>query len=363
MKKNIIFLFALSILISCVSNEKAVESNSDNSPLEIKEDIVSCSFYIPKNIPPKVEISGTISSKNKVDLLSEVSGKLRTKKNNFKVGNEFKKGQTLIRVESSDLKLEIKSVKSEFLSLLIQCLPDLKLDYPASFNKWEAYVEGFNINRRLKNLPDSENNQIRNYLSGRGIYSLFYRIMSLENKLDKFSIKAPFDCVVTQSFLSTGSNIVMGQKIGQIIDKKNYEISTSLGISESELFKIGDYATLNSEDIDKTFSAKIKRKGNHINTLTQSIDIFFDISDKDLKDGMFVKGYVTGEVLKNVYKIPRNKLVKDKNIFIKKNNILEEKEIKVIYFDNDSVIISGLDNEDCVIDNYRNYFYDGMEIN
>ena len=80
--------------------------------------------------------------------------------------------------------------------------------------------------------------------------------MSLENKLDKFSIKAPFDCVVTQSFLSTGSNIVMGQKIGQIIDKKNYEISTSLGISESELFKIGDYATLNSEDIDKTFSAK-----------------------------------------------------------------------------------------------------------
>ena len=45
---------------------------------------------------------------------------------NFKVGNEFKKGQTLIRVESSDLKLEIKSVKSEFLSLLIQCLPDLK---------------------------------------------------------------------------------------------------------------------------------------------------------------------------------------------------------------------------------------------
>ena len=62
------------------------------------------------------------------------------------------------------MKLEIKSVKSEFLSLLIQCLPDLKLDYPASFNKWEAYVEGFNINRRLRNLPDSENNQIRNYL-------------------------------------------------------------------------------------------------------------------------------------------------------------------------------------------------------
>jgi len=90
---------------------------------------------------------------------------------------------------------------------------------------------------------------------------------------------------------------------------------------------------------------------------------FFDISDKDLKDGMFVKGYVTGEVLKNVYKIPRNKLVKDKNVFIKKNNILAEKEIKVIYFDNDSVIISGLDNQDCVIDNYRNYFYDGMEIN
>ena len=58
-----------------------------------------------------------------------LGGKLYSK-NKFKVGNEFKKGQTLIRLQSSDLKLEIKSVKSEFLSLLIQCLPDIKIDYP-----------------------------------------------------------------------------------------------------------------------------------------------------------------------------------------------------------------------------------------
>ena len=156
---------------------------------------------------------------------------------------------------------------------------------------------------------------------------------------------------------------MLGQRLGQIIDSDNYEISTSIGISDSELFEKGDKAILSSDDIEKTFSATIKRKGNHINSLTQSIDVFFDVSDKNIKDGMFVKGEVFGKKILNVYKVPRNKLIKNNFVFLKENNKIKEKEVEVIYFENDSVILSGLENKDCVIDNYRNYFYNGMEIN
>ena len=362
MRQKIPLLLIVLFLASCdMKNKQDVDENNVIDQ-EKQSDLISCSFYSSIDIIPKVEVSGTINSKNKVDLFSEVSGKVYSRKNKFKVGNKLKKGQTLIRIEASDLKLEIKSIKSEFLSLLIQCLPDIKLDYPDSFKQWESYVEDFNIERRMRNLPDLNNKKLRNYLSGRGVYSLFYRIMSLENKLEKFSIKAPFDCVVTQSFLSKGSNILMGQKLGQIIDNNNYEISTSLGISESELFGIGDKAILSSDDLEQSFSATINRKGNHINTLTQSIDFFFDVSNKNVKDGMFVKGEVFGKKILNVYKIPRNKLTKKNFVLLKDNNRVKEKEVKIVYFENDSVIISDLENKDCVIDNYRNYFYNGMEI-
>ena len=56
----------------------------------------------------------------------------------------------------------------------------------------------------------------------------------------------------------------MGQRLGQIIDKKNYEISTSLGITESQLFDIGDKAILSSDDMGKIFTGTIKRKGNRL---------------------------------------------------------------------------------------------------
>ena len=363
MRQKISFLLFLFFLVSCgEKNNKETEKSVITNSKE-KSDIISCSFFSNTDVVPKVEFSGTISSKNKVDLFSEVSGKVYSRKNRFKVGNEFKKGQTLIRIQASDLKLEIKSIKSEFLSLLIQCLPDIKIDYPSYFVQWENYVENFNIEKRMRDLPDLDNKKLRNFLSGRGVYSLFYRVMSLENKLDKFSIKAPFDCIVTQSFLSTGSNVLLGQRLGQIIDSDNYEISTSIGISDSELFEKGDKAILSSDDIEKTFSATIKRKGNHINSLTQSIDVFFDVSDKNIKDGMFVKGEVFGKKILNVYKVPRNKLIKNNFVFLKENNKIKEKEVEVIYFENDSVILSGLENKDCVIDNYRNYFYNGMEIN
>ena len=285
-----------------------------------------------------------------------------SKRNKFKVGNQFKKGKTLIRIEASDVELELKSIKSEFLSLLIQCLPDLKLDYPNSFTRWDTYVESFSIDRKMKELPSVENKQQRNFLSARGIYSLFYKIMSLENRLEKFNIKEPFDCVITQSFLTPGGNVLLGQKLGQLIDKNNYEISTSLGISDSELFNIGDNAILFSDDIKKPFSAILKRKGKHINTLTQSVDVFFKISDKNVKDGMFVKGNVVGNEIKDVVKLSRDKIIKNKFVYIKQGQFVREKEIDVIFFENDSVIVDGLENTDCLIENYRNYFYDGMEI-
>ncbi len=363
MKRIIIFIFCLVFLISCDNKTQEDSKIVKNESSKSSTDLISCSFVSSKDVNPEIEISGTINSKNKVDLISEVSGKVYSRKNKFKVGNEFKKGQTLIRIEASDLKLDIKSVKSEFLALLIQCLPDLKLDYSTSFEKWESYVENFSIGRSMKNLPDPESKQLRNFLSGRGVYSLFYKIMSLENRLEKFSIKAPFDCVVTQSFLSKGSNVLIGQRLGQIIDKNNYEMATSLGVSDSDLFRIGDKAILSSDDIEKSFSAKIKRKGNHINTLTQSVDVFFDVSNKNVKDGMFVKGTVFGKKIENVYKIARNKIVNNKFIFVREGYFLKEKEVQVIYSENDSIIIRGLDNKDCVVDNYKAYFYDGMEIN
>ena len=49
--------------------------------------------------------------------------------------------------------------------------------------------------------------------------------------------------------------------------------------------------------------------------------------------------------------------------FISNTNLALPEFADIIFFDNDSVIVSGLENIDCLIDDYRSYFFDGMIIN
>ena len=65
----------------------------------------------------------------------------------------------------------------------------------------------------------------------------------------------------------------------------------------------------------------------------------------------------------NSYKIERTKIINQNNVFVLKNDTIYKKSIDVVLFQNDSVIIQGVNDNDCIIDKYRHYFYDGMPVN
>ena len=77
----------------------------------------------------------------------------------FEVGEEFKKGEVLIQVKDEDIDLELKSIKSQFLSLLVQVLPDLKMDFPSLGSKFQQYVNNFNLQGNIATLPQTAQNK------------------------------------------------------------------------------------------------------------------------------------------------------------------------------------------------------------
>ena len=97
--------------------------------------------------------------------------------------------------------------------------------------------------------------------------------------------------------------------------------------------------------------------------MTQSIDLFVSIKDSLIKDGMYVQGEIICNAINDSYKIARTKIIDQNNIFILKNDSIYKKNIKILAFQNDSVIISNLNMNDCIVNTYRNYFYHGMPIN
>ena len=100
------------------------------------------------------------------------------------------------------------------------------MDFPKLGSELEKYINEFQLNGQIANLPKTTNSKQRNFLSSKQVFSNYYTIKSLENKLNKFKIRAPFDGVLTQTLIDIGSNIIVGQPLGQFIDPNNLFISS-----------------------------------------------------------------------------------------------------------------------------------------
>ena len=357
-----LILFILAIIIINNYSEKKDLISQFSEKKDIKSNITCVSKSAQSSIP-MINFSGRVNSSNKINIFSQVSGQSEISEIKFEVGEEFMKNDIIMIIKHDDISFELSSMKSEFLSRLLQVMPDLKIDFPSIFSDWKDYIDNYSIESMITPLPENTSNQQRNYLSSKAIFSMYYSIKSIEEKLDKFFIRAPFNGVLTEALVDPGSNVIMGQKIGQFIDNSNYEINTSVSLNESKLIKIGNNVLIDYKIDNKVLIGSINRIGKHINPLTQSIDIFININEKQMKDGSFISGQIICDTLYNINKISRHKLIDNDSIYVLSNDSIKKINVIPIYIENDSVIIQNLEDGNCIIKQYQSNFYNGMPIN
>ena len=57
----------------------------------------------------------------------------------FKEGQNFSKGDVLIKIYNNDAEASIKASRSNFLRTLSLILPDMMVDYPDSYPAWKDF--------------------------------------------------------------------------------------------------------------------------------------------------------------------------------------------------------------------------------
>ena len=77
-------------------------------------------------------------------------------------------------------------MSSTLLLLLSEVLPDIKIDFNDNFKNWESYFKNFNVNKSVSELPESNSEKEKYYIVGRGIQSAYYKVRSLEERLNNF---------------------------------------------------------------------------------------------------------------------------------------------------------------------------------
>ena len=93
-----------------------------------------------KTVPIVISASGNLVAKRRIELYAEVQGVFNGTSKLFKPGQTYKKGEALIRIDASEYYATVQSAKSNLYNDIAAIMPDLRLDYPTEFNKWQNYL-------------------------------------------------------------------------------------------------------------------------------------------------------------------------------------------------------------------------------
>ena len=202
---NRLNLFVISIIFS-----------SELFSLEILEVKIIDSYKITREFP------GKLLPAQQSNLAFEIPGKINII--NVDIGDAVKKGQILAELDNREATAQLKQAKAKY-DLAVQILNRYK----------DLRSEGHISIQDLDNANSEE-------LIAKSQYE-FYKV-----KLEQTKLIAPFDGVIQNRYLDTGSVISGGIPIIEILGSKNVEAHISiplkfidkLNIGDSYDFKIGD---------------------------------------------------------------------------------------------------------------------------
>ena len=255
----------------------------------------------------------------------------------------------------------LQAQKSSLYNLITAILPDLRLDYPNQFNNWEGFLKGFDINKSTPKLPEFSSDKEKYFISGRGIVSAYYNVKNLEVRFGKHQIRAPFSGILTEALVSPGTLVRVGQKLGEFIDPRVYEMEVSINSEFADLLKVGNSVALTNLEKTKNYTGKVVRVNGKVDQVSQTIKAFIDVKHPDLKEGMFLEANLTAKSETEAVEIPRKLLVDNKAVYIVKNDsILSLVTVKPVYFGSEIVVIKGLENNDKILTQTLPGAFDGM---
>ncbi len=313
------------------------------------------------DIPIILSANGNLNAKNKIDVFSEVQGVLNTSSKPFKPGTKYYKGEVLLSINSDEFRATLKSQKSNLFNLITSILPDIRLDYPTEFKKWETYLQGFNINNTIKKLPEFGSDKEKYFISGRGILTAYYNVKNLEVRLYKHQIRAPFTGVLTEALVTPGTLVRSGQKLGEFIDTNVYEMEVSVSAEYADLLKVGNTVALNNLNKSKNYEGKVIRVNGKIDQVSQTITAYIEVKHPDLKEGMFLEANLVAKSEADAIEIPRKLLVDNSAVYtVKNDSILTLSEVNPVYFGAEKVVIKGLQNGDKILSQNLPGAFDGM---
>ena len=304
------------------------------------------------NLSVKVLATGRVTSNADVTLIAQVRGEIMRGNVSFKVGESFKKGDLLVKIDDAIELYNMKSRKSSFLNSVAAMLPDLKVSFSDEYDEWMKFMESVDVDKDLPDLPEINSTQERVFMASRNILTNYYSIKSAEANFKSYHIYAPFSGTITEVNMQAGAIANPGTRLGRIINTTDLELEVPVKVINAQWLKIGQSVTVYNSNKTLSWKGKIVRKSQNVNPTTQSINVFVAINSskgKPIFHGEYLSAEFSGIRLNNVMGILRKTVFNENEVFIIHDSLLVREVIDIQKISRDKLYFNGLKEGEYIV--------------
>lgn len=296
-----------------------------------------------ENVNAEFSYSGTFEPNKETKISAELQGKINAVL--VDAGSVVSKGQTLIQLDNSLLKLQLQTIEVQIEGL------EADVNRYAILAKADA-IQGVQLEK-----------------AELGLKSAKVQKAILLEQINKTTIKAPFSGVVTAKLSEEGAFAAPGVPLLQITDITTLKFTVNVSEKDLSQFKLNQSYSLSvdaySEIILTGKTAMIGSKAN----MGSSFPVQFSVnntSDLKIKSGMFGKVLLKSETSAKGIVIPSSAIQGTDNqpqVYVVKNgkavlqNITISKKIQ-----NKAVVSNGLNEDDVIVTNGFINLFDGANV-
>ncbi|WP_339628284.1 HlyD family efflux transporter periplasmic adaptor subunit [uncultured Maribacter sp.] len=363
--RKIIFtvLGILLIVVSFFLSKVIIDSKKTFKPKS--EKVVKTVFTeVVENgtVPIVVSANGNLTAKQRVELYAEVQGVFKRGSKLFKEGQAFRQGETVISIDANEYAASVQSAKSNLFNQLTAVMPDLRLDYPEIYSKWQDYLTNFDMSKSTPALPELNTEKEKFFISGRGILTSYYNVKNLEQRLSKYRIAAPFSGILTEALVTEGTLVRSGQKLGEFINPEIYELEVSISKRYTDLLKLGESVELTNLDDNTKYKGKVTRINGNIDQATQTVKAYIEVDNKNLREGMYLEANLDARKEENAIEVDRSLLLEGNRIFVVRDSVLDIIDVNPVYFSDKRVVLKDVPNGVTIMSKPLSGAYTGMAV-
>ncbi|MBT8043656.1 MAG: efflux RND transporter periplasmic adaptor subunit, partial [Verrucomicrobiae bacterium] len=293
-----------------------------------------------------VQTQGKVEPSTRTQAASEVMGRVVEVSPMFKVGGVFTKNEIMLEIDSSDYKSALASADASLADAKLMLAQEQARAEQAQ-RDWEKLGRGEPSDLVVRK-PQIASAKAR-------IAAAEAAVEKAKRDLDRTKLRAPYDCRVEAVYTDLGSYIMPGARLADLYSKDALELRVPVTLEELGYLNGGEVVgadvkvNANIANKSRQWSGKVVRSEGMVDRTTMTMYLVVGLKQNEQSDvfglppaGMFVRASITGDVMKNVFRIPRKALQPNNTLL----TMTEENKLRIVSVEvartlKDSVLVSG----------------------